>query len=54
MKNEEFDWISSDEYLSDERMQGKTLNFRLFVNTYKALYANGDDSDDWKQVAFQG
>lgn len=54
MKNEVFDWISSDEYLSDERMQGKTLNFRLFVNTYKALYANGDDSDDWKQVAFQG
>lgn len=54
MKTEVFDWISSDEYLSDERMQGKTLNFRLFVNTYKALYANGDGSDDWKQVAFQG
>ena len=54
LKQEVFDWISSEEFLEDERMEGKTLNFRLFVNTYKALYANGDDTDDWKQVAFQG
>jgi hypothetical protein len=54
MKRKVFDWISSEEFLNDERMEGKTLNFRLFVNTYKALYANGDDTDDWKQVAFQG
>lgn len=54
MKREVFDWISSEEFLNDERIQGKLLNFRLFVNTYKALYAMGDGSDDWKQVAFQG
>ena len=49
-----FDWISSKEFLNDPRMEGKSLNFRLFINTYKALYAGDDESDDWKQAAFQG
>ena len=52
-KKKVFDWISSKEFLNDPRMEGRSLNFRLFINTYKALYA-GDDSDDWKQTAFQG
>lgn len=53
-KKKVFDWISSKEFLNDPRMEGKSLNFRLFINTYKALYAGDDESDDWKQAAFQG
>ena len=53
-KKKVFDWISSKEFLNDPRMEGKSLNFRLFINTYKALYASDDGSDDWKQAAFQG
>lgn len=52
-KRKVFDWISSKEFLNDPRMEGKKINFRLFINTYKALYANDDGSDDWKQTAFQ-
>lgn len=54
LKKRVFDWISSKEFLEDPRMQGKSLNFRLFLNTYRALYATDDGSEDWKQVAFQG
>lgn len=53
-KKKVFDWISSKEFLNDPRMEGRILNFRLFINTYMALCANDDGSDDWKQAAFQG
>jgi hypothetical protein len=54
MKKKVYDWLSSDEFLNDQRMEGKSINFRLFINTYLDLYANDDGSDDWKQTAFQG
>ena len=53
-KKKVYDWLSSKEFLNDPRMEGKSLNFRLFINTYMALYASDDESDDWKQAAFQG
>ena len=52
MKKKVYDWISSDEFLNDQRMEGKSINFRLFINIYLDLYANDDGSDDWKQAAF--
>ena len=48
-----YDWLSSDEFLNDPRMEGKSINFRMFIHTYTALYGSEDDSDDWKQVAFE-
>lgn len=39
MKQEVFNWISSDEFLNHPKMQGKSLDFRLFIKAYKARYA---------------
>lgn len=49
IKTEVFNWISSDKFLKDPRFKGKTVSFRLFINTYKQCYAG---NDDWKEMSF--
>lgn len=49
--NETFDWISSEEFLNNPRMDGKSIDFRLFIKTYKARYAR---ISTWKEMSFAG
>lgn len=49
IKQEVFDYISSETFLKDPRMKGKKLNFRLFNNVYKLRYGG---SPKWKDLAF--
>lgn len=49
IKQEVFDYISSESFLKDPRMKGKKLNFRLFNNVYKLRYGG---SPKWKDLAF--
>lgn len=49
--NETFDWISSEEFLNNPRMDGKSIDFRLFIKTYKARYAR---ISTWREMAFAG
>lgn len=48
-KQEVFNYISSDTFLQDPRMNGKRISFRLFQNVYKLRYAN---LPNWKELAF--
>lgn len=49
IKQEVFDYISSETFLKDPRMKGKKPNFRLFNNVYKLRYGG---SPKWKDLAF--
>lgn len=49
--NETYDWISSEEFLDNPRMEGKSVDFRLFIKAYKARYAR---IPSWKEMAFAG
>lgn len=49
IKQEVFDYISSETFLKDPRMKGKKISFRLFNNTYKLRYGG---SPKWKELAF--
>lgn len=51
IKQEVFDYISSDEYLDNPKMRGKEISFRLFDQVYK-MRAGG--LPDWKQLALRG
>lgn len=49
IKDEVFKWISSDEFLHDERIEGKAISFRLFNKAYMFRYAN---LPMWKELSF--
>lgn len=49
IKEEVFEYISSETFLKDPRMKGKKISFRLFNNTYKLRYGG---SPKWKELAF--
>lgn len=49
IKQEVFEYISSETFLKDPRMKGKKISFRLFNNTYKLRYGG---SPKWKELAF--
>ena len=49
IKNEVFDYISSDEFLKSPKVRGKVINYRVFQAIYKLKYAN---LDNWKSLAF--
>lgn len=49
LKQDVFKWICSPEFLEDPRMEGKPVDFRLFIRAYKARFAK---LPEWKQMAF--
>lgn len=49
LKQEVFNYISSDTFLKDPRVAGQRISFRLFQNVYKFRYAN---LPNWKELAF--
>lgn len=49
MKEEVYDWISSDDFLNHPKMQGNSLDFRTFIKAYKARYAK---IPLWKEMSF--
>lgn len=49
IKQEVFDYISSETFLKDPRCKGKKLNFRLFNMVYKLCWGG---SPKWKELAF--
>lgn len=48
-KQDVFKWISSPDFLEDPRMEGKPVDFRLFIKAYKARFAK---LPEWKEMAF--
>lgn len=49
IKVEVFDYIRSDEFLKDSRIEGKPLSFRCFINAYKFRLAG---LPNWKDLSF--
>ncbi|MCF0117071.1 MAG: hypothetical protein HUJ61_03360 [Bacilli bacterium] len=49
LKQEVFEFISSEEFLNDPRISGKKISFRLFNKSYMFRYAG---LPNWKQLSF--
>jgi len=49
MKEEVYEWISSDEFLNHPKMLDNNLDFRMFIKAYKARYAK---IPMWKEMSF--
>lgn len=49
LKQEVFDYISSEEFLNDPRIAGKKISFRLFNKAYMFRYAG---LPNWKELSF--
>lgn len=50
IKQEVFEYISSDEFLENPRMRGKEINFRLFNQCFIYRFAG---FENWKQLCFR-
>ena len=50
IKQEVFEWISSEEFLNHPRVRGRELNFRLFDQVYKYRYGG---LEDWKDLSYR-
>ena len=50
IKQEVFEWISSEEFLNHPRVRGRELNFRLFDQVYKYRYGG---LEDWKELSYR-
>lgn len=50
IKKEVFDYLKSDEFLKDPRIEGHTLSFRLLNKVYIFRYAG---EPNWKELAFR-
>lgn len=50
MKQEVYDYISSDEFTKNPKLRGKEINFRLFSQIY--LYRHAE-LPNWKELAFR-
>lgn len=49
MKEEVYEWISSNDFLEHPKMRGKNVDFRMFIKAYKARYAK---IPMWKEMSF--
>lgn len=49
IKVEVFDYVKSDDFLKDSRLEGKPLSFRCYMNAYKFRYAG---LPNWKELSF--
>ena len=49
IKAEVFDYVSSEEFLKDSRLEGKPLSFRCYMSAYKFRYAG---LPNWKELSF--